>query len=396
MKKRITAALSALLLLMLLLSASAVQGEKVYFMSVNDIILDLEDETMPRMVNGVLYVPYTMFDRNSTNGVSLGVFSQYSRIKGAVMIYGAGGTLLFDLNNGTAHFDSVLCDGKAIIRNSMVFVPLDLVCDLFGLSWSWIVMERGDVIRVKSEEVVLSDRDFATAATFAVEARYQKYLQNKNTPQQPTPSEPPADPSPSDSPSVTPAPTPTVPDNQAEAEDARVYLGFRMEDGEGFAAVLRYLEENGVYAVFFCDVEEVAARDEDIRSLLASGHHIGLRLNADTLDGQLDEFREGNRLLSRIAHTQTFLCMSENLARSDREKLTESVCLWQTTLDATPQGRGQTRQVNAVVEKVSPRRTYFALMDDSRQSARALTSILTQLTDRGANFLLATEVTLQN
>lgn len=401
MKKRLTAALCALLVLCTVLSvvltSTAAQKESLYFMAVNDTVLDLADETMPRMIGGELYVPYTMFDPNATNGASLGVFSVYNRARGTLMIYARSKTLVFDLTNETATFDNKECQGKAVIRNSMVFVPVDMVCGLFDLTWSWIVMERGYVIRVKNNDVVLPDRDFANAATYAVEGRYQKYLQGKVTENpQPESSDPPA----SSSPVVTPPPevttTPSVPGDVLEAEDARVYLGVRMESGEGFEELLSRMKESGVFAVFFCGVEELAARDDQIRALLAGGHRIGLILDADTVEGQLEQYKEGNRLLARIAHMETAVCMSENLTRAQRTELEKSVCLWQTTLNGRAEGRTQTRQVNAVVENIFPRRTYFVLLDDSRQSARALASILSQLMEEGAEFYLATEVTLQN
>lgn len=398
MKKRMTAALCALLalstVLSILLSAAAAQKETLYFMAVNDVILDLEDETMPRMINNVLYVPYIMFDRNSTNGASLGVFSQYSRSKGTLMIYGWDGTLVFDLNSGTAEFDGEACEGKAIIRNSMVFVPLELVCDLFGLEWSWIVMERGNVIRVKNEDVVLPDRDFASAATYAVEGRYQRYLQNKAAAQQPEASDPPVSSTAPVTP-VTPV-TPTPSGDPQEAEGARVYLAFDMSDGEGFDEILKQLGSAGTHAVFFCGVDELAARDDDIRTLLAEGHRIGLVLDADTVEGQLEQLEEGNRLLARIACVETAIAVSENLTRADRSELRESICLWQTTLNGTSEGRTQAKQANVVVSGVSAGQTCFAMLDDSRQSSRALATIFSQLAEEGAEFCLASEVTLQD
>lgn len=397
MKKRIVAALCALLLLCTLLpaapTASAAGNEILYFMAINETVLDLTDETMPRMINGVLYVPHTMFAVNASAGGGLGLASIYSRTKGKLILYGDGKILEFDLNTDTAVFEDEPCQARAVIRNSVVFISLDTVCKLFGLEWSWIIMDRGYVIRVKNDEVVLSDREFADAATYVLEGRYQRYLQNKVTQENtggttgPTIPTQPVDPGPTSSPSGG---------NELKAEDAKVHLAFRMESGEGFDDILNQLKTIGTYGLFFCKPDELAARDDDVRTLLAAGHRVGLILDAESPEAQRDQFEKGNKLLSRIAHAETAVCLSEGLSRTEKKELEKSVCLWATTLNGTSKGKTQLKQVNAVVNGVSAGRSCFVLMDDNRQSARALTSITTQLMEAGAGFCLATEVTLQD
>ena len=181
MRKRIIPVLCALLLLFSLpfaLPSAEAAPETVYFMSVNDTIMELNDATMPFFVNGVLYVPYTMFDPD-TSGSGLGVFSSYSRSKAAVLIYGWGGTLLFDLQTNNSTFGGKTYPDSAILRNSTVFVPLDMVCGCFNLDWSWLMVEHGYIIRIKSGASSLDDRDFANAASYALKERYNTYIQNK-------------------------------------------------------------------------------------------------------------------------------------------------------------------------------------------------------------------------
>ena len=383
MKRKLTAAVCAALLLAaaLVLSLSAAAAEdKVYFMAVNETVLDLSDDTMPRVVGGVLYVPYTLFDPN-TAGAGLGVFSSYNRTTGKVVIYSRSTSLTFDLNAETSTAQGVVYREKAIIRNSMVFVPVDTVCQYFGLSWSLLTVEYGYVVRVKSGAVVLDDRGFTEAAYFAVRARYNSYIQSK------TPPDPSAD-----------APE-TVPDPPAEGtggdmEGARVWLAFRMEDGGGMDELLEHMERRGVYAVFFCRPDEMSDRDDDIRALTAAGHRIGLLLDADTLDGQREQAEQGRSLLAHIARVETALCLSEGLADADRVALSRELSLWDTTLDATSAGRNQWQQSAAVTGAVRRDRRYFVLMDDTDQSAQALRAILSELTGEGCEFRLADEVAL--
>ena len=385
MKLRITAAVCAVLMVFFLLPlalSAAAAADKVYFMAVNETVLDLSDDTMPRVVSGVLYVPYTLFDPN-TAGAGLGVFSSYNRTTGKVVIYSRSTSLTFDLNTDTSTAQGVVYREKAIIRNSMVFVPVDAVCQYFGLEWSLLTVEYGYVVRVKSSAAVLDDRGFTEAAYFAVRSRYSSYIQSK------TPVESPSAP-----------PEETVPSQPAEGSDggemegARVYLAFRMEDGGGLDELLGRMERYGVYGVFFCRPEQMKNRDDDIRTLTAAGHRIGLLLDADTLDGQREQAALGQELLAHIARTETAVCLSENLSDADRVTLSQELSLWDTTLDATSAERNQWQQSAAVTGSVRRNRRYFVLMDDTSQSALALRTILSELSGEGCEFRLATEVTL--
>ena len=383
MKKKISAAACAALLLAAVLATALPAGaaEKVYFMGVNDIVLSLDAETMPRVVNGVLYVPYIMFDPSTTTGASLGVFSTYSRAKGNVMIYNRSQALIFDLNAGNSTFQGKTYQDRAIIRNSTVFVPVDTVCQIFDLEWSRLTVEYGYIVRVKSSAAIVADADYTDAAYFTVRSQYQSYIQSKN----PT-AEPPAS-------SGEPAPSQSVEDPGADG--ARVYLGFRMESGDGLTGILDHLKRYGAYGVFFCRPEELLRRDDEIRTLVAAGHRVGLLLDAATMDGQLEQAAEGQALLAHVARTETAVYFSENLSDADLIALSDVLCLWETTLDATPDGRSAGRQAEAVISAVRRNRRYFALLDDSPQSAQALGRILSNLTGDGCEFRLANEVVLR-
>ena len=98
--KRIGKSTAALVLCVVALisAVSPVQGASVYFMAVNDQLLELSDETMPAMVEGVLYVPYTLLSANAT-GVNLGVYATYSAAAGRVLVFSSRKQLVFDLQS---------------------------------------------------------------------------------------------------------------------------------------------------------------------------------------------------------------------------------------------------------------------------------------------------------
>lgn len=377
MKKKIIPLLCALALLFALpfaLPAAEAAPDPVYFTCVNDTVMDLNDATMPFFANGVLYVPYTMFDPD-TSGSGLGVFSSYSRSKAAVLIYGWGGTLLFDLQNNNSTFGGRTYSDSAVQRNSTVFVPLDMVCRCFELEWSWLMVERGYIIRVKSSSAALSDRDFASAASYTLNERYTTYIQNKA----PRPSTPP----------VTPSTAPTP------EGGAQIRFAFRMTgSGGGFDDLLSELRSAQVFGLFLCHPDDLLARDDHIRTLLAGGHRLGLVLDADTAQGQLEQLEQGKYLLSRIAHTPVTIALSTNLSEEDTAAVGESVSLWTSTVDATDDTLTAAQQATLVTRAVSDDSPHFILLDDTAPSASSLLMILSSLTQKGCEFRPVTEVSL--
>lgn len=379
MKKRIIAALCALLLLCALpfaLPRAEAAPDPVYFMSVNDTVMDLNDATMPFFVNGVLYVPYTMFDPDSA-GSALGIFSSYSRSKAAVLIYGWGGTLLFDLQENSTTFGGKTLPAAAILRNSTVFVPLDLVCSCFNLEWSWLMVNYGYIIRVKNNSAALNDRDFASAAAYTLKERYNSYVQNKA-------------PKPTATATPSPSPTPPTPSNSTPLRFAFL-MG---ETDAGFNPLLSHLKSSNAFGLFLCHPDDLMARDDDIRTLLATGHKVGLLLDADTPEGQLEQLEQGKKLLSRIAHVHVTMAYSTGLDEVGTAAVADSVLLWQSTVDTTALDMTSAQRATMVTRAVTGDDPQFILLDDSATSASALEVILAALAQKGCEFRPVTEVSL--
>lgn len=389
-KKALTIIICAILILCVLLivpissRADAAKNGTIFFMAANESILALDDETMPYFVNGKLYVPYIMFDGNNERA-RLSTFAQYNRQSGVLFIYNKEDTLICDLNNNSTKLNNVDVGLKVIRKNSMVFFPLVDICYLLDLEWSWMGCDQGDIIRIKDENARLNDSEFLQAAGYTLQNRYQSYIKEtqSNTNTEVTPS----------APIQTPNNTP-----QSKPQDktkAKIYFAFQMSDGTGMDDLLTTMKNNNAFGVFFCKPDELAGRDDDIRKLLGMGHKIGLHLDADTVEGQQEQFRRGNDLLTHIARMETYICMSEGLTRTERNSL-EQMVLWETTINALSEGRNQSKQVKSVLDGVKAEKNYFIMMDDSRQSASALSSILPQLTEKGATICFANEVVLQN
>lgn len=200
MKKKIIVGLCALLLMALIgatIPSAFAANDQIYFTAVNETVLALNDSTMPFFSGGSFYVPYTIFESTVT-GENVGLFTSYSRAKGAVLIYNMSGSLLFDLNENNSVYNGTLYSESAIIRNSTVFIPINMVCRFFELDWAWLFSSQGSVIRLKSPAASLSDQEFITAANYTLNERLRAYLQNQT-------------PYPTGGPTVSPSPTPSTP-----------------------------------------------------------------------------------------------------------------------------------------------------------------------------------------
>ena len=382
MRQRLCGALCAGLLLCacvlgLFGSAAASSRVSVYFMAVNDTVLDLRSETMPFSANGDIYVPYTVFDPNAT-GISLGVFTAYSN--NTVMIYSRtkGGALTFDLTSDNAYASSGQTFFQtAIRRNSIIFVPVNLVCSQFGLTPNLLLDQYGFIVRIKNSAVQMSDDDFAASARYILTPRYNAYVKSIGGDQVID------DPQPSTTP-VTPPPTPVQP------EGGDVYLAFRCAPGGDTAPIAAALARYGASALFFFAPEELAGRDDEIRALAAVGHRIGLLLSGETEQERVREAEEGRALLAHILRAGT----NTVLTAGAEDRPVEGWFRWRTTVDGTPDGETDARRIRSIVQNAVGPDSCFLLLDDSARSQELAPQLLDRLSGQGCTFRLAVETVL--
>ena len=188
-KHRLTAVwlLTALLLLTLASSSRAAAPAGVYFTAANDQLMELSTEHMPFYSGNVLYVSSRLFD-----GTDLGVSYSRSATLGAAILYNSAADLRFDLAGQTAYDkQGNFYSGYAIEQGGVIFFPLNLVCRVFGLTWSYNETDVAPLIRVKSGSAVLSDAAFIDAASASLMPdRYAEYERSLSS--TPPPAPPPA------------------------------------------------------------------------------------------------------------------------------------------------------------------------------------------------------------
>ena len=186
MKRRLRRLLALVCALALALSLSgpvSAAGD-IYFTVLNDSVVSLSDSTMPTWSGGVLYVHYSAFDGSNTARIGFDISFSYNRSSGMATLFNTRQFLTFNMNNNTSYnaLTGEYLNGRAILRNGQVFVPVALVCSFFGLSYSVISIDEGYIVRIKDNSVVLSDPDFVEAATLSISRELRSYNQaNQST-----------------------------------------------------------------------------------------------------------------------------------------------------------------------------------------------------------------------
>ena len=176
----------------------------LYFTGINDSVAPLTSSSMPYWSGGTLYVPYTVFDANQNGvGVSLGLYTSYNHRSHIVTIFNLKQMLVFDLERGTCRDDmtGAAYDAQAVMRYGKPYVPLYVVCSVFGLEYSYnqlSYISQGYLVRIKSADAVLDDGLFIDRARELINNRLRDYTQSLSsagtTPSPPPPAPPPPPP----------------------------------------------------------------------------------------------------------------------------------------------------------------------------------------------------------
>lgn len=367
-KKGLTAAVVALLLAALLLPAFGTSGT-IYLMAVNDKVLETTAENMPMTVNGTLYVPYTMLSSRDL-GFNLGVSAQYNNTRRTVLVSSEGGQkgVIFDLQANTAQdLSGASLTVRAMMRNSTVFLPIDWICEYFGIiTCARISTRHGTLIRVTNSAAILNEQGFVNAADSQLADNLSRYLASGG-PVDGT------DPAPSGEASASAAPS-----------QAELYLALRW--GEGAEDCARLLEGRGQRALFLFAPEELEAHDDLVRRLVGAGHTVGLALAGSELEDCLEQLEEGRRLLAAIARYPALVAAAPDLDKAGREALAQAGCaVWSATALGTDYASG-----GALIRGLTPKRMNYVELSCSGGASAFLRSALTAMEEENCRVYQAT------
>ena len=340
----------------------------VCFTAVNDRLLSLTADTMPVWSEGQLYVPFSVFDVNTT-GVSLGTSSTYSRSSSVVTIFNLHQMMVFDLTAGTCrnHHTNETISGRAIVRNGTAYVPVASVCSFFELDYSYLYTEYGYLARItRPGYAFLSDQDFVDAGSSHMRDRLKNY--NQTLAQTQEPSTPPVTSTPSSPSDPEPTAIPT-------------YLAVRCDTGEAALPIAQALEDSGLVGLFFFPTQEIGGNGPLIRRLMGCGHSIGILAEGENQEETQQLLTLGADALRTVARTRTYFALVPEAHQAALSS--QGWVFWNSNADATPDG-SDTPYSHALtlVRSLSKRGTIQLTLNDSQLSADAIVNLLRQLENR--------------
>ena len=336
----------------------------LYFTGINDSVAPLTSSSMPYWSGGTLYVPYTVFDANQNGvGVSLGLYTSYNHRSHIVTIFNLKQMLVFDLERGTCRDDmtGAAYDARAVMRYGKPYVPLYVVCSVFGLEYSYnqlSYISQGYLVRIKSADAVLDDGLFIDRARELINNRLRDYTQSLS-PAETTPTVP-----------VSPSGPPEV-----DGSNVATYLAFRCESADGLSAILNTLDGTGQYALFFLAPQVIEEEGGLVRRILGTGHSVGILAR----EGEEEALSRGRLALEELAHTRTTLAYVPDGARAGLEE--QGWVCWKETLYLEPgDSVGGTAFAGTVLNRLGTRRrTVYLTLEGSGNTARVLSALLRQL-----------------
>lgn len=367
-KKRLASWFLTFVLLLGTILPVPISATTLYFTSVNDNLLPLTADNMPVWSSGLLYVPYSVFDSNSS-GTDLNLACTYSRSGQTVTaydIYNPKQMLTFNLNDNTCRneFSGQYYKANAIMRNGRPYLPLGTVCSFFGLTYSYTSITGGYLVRIKSTSVVLSDEEFIDAASQMFSRRLREYNQSI------TPSATPSTPSTPSSPSV---------DDKTSTTDKRTYLAFRFREGIGLDGILDVLDTNHSLALFLLTPQVIESEAALVHRILGSGHSIGILAEGGDLAQTQAILTQGNQLLEQFTHSRTTLAYAPKDQRAALEGA-GWVC-WRETISLSPSNSvgSITFAANTLRRLEGRSRTTYLTIDGNGNTQRVLPTLLRQL-----------------
>ena len=329
--KRIVTWLTVAALCLAMVYVPAAAANEVCFTAVNDRLLPLSADTMPIWINGVLYVPATIFDNNIT-GISLGLYCSQSKNGNTVTLYNLRQMLVFDINAGNSRNQHTgeLYPDRAINRSNQVFLPLVAVCDFFHLDYSYSYMQYGVLVRVKNEYVALSDDKFIDAAGVLMNTYLKEYMQTQ----------------PGQDPGVVNPPDPPKPPTPGQT-DVQVCLAFHSLSEEEKVLVLDRLDQADCQALFFLSQKELIQQDDLVRRIVGSGHYIGLQVDGITAQGSSETLTECNRILAHAVRTAATVVLAPDHQRAALEE--DGWVCWDDAIDILPEESRRAQEYAALL-----------------------------------------------
>lgn len=369
MRKKIIALLLCVCLAAGFLSMGSASGT-VYFTAVNNTLLELRADRMPKYYGGDMYLPVSVFASASLFSIG-GVDT--------LMIYKGEKKLTFTVSTGmTQTEDGLIYDHiPAKLSSGAFYVPARAVCDYFGLQYELASADPAPVVRIISATNVINIKTFIGLNRQNMQAAYDAYY----VPAQPSGS-------PGATPPVTdPAVTPTGPVSYAGITLQPCFFGFEGEAlGDTLAALDPYVQA-GYRVTFYLTERELLENAVLVRALCGAGHSVGIRLQ----DGDFEEYRRAAALLFDAAMVRTALVCAPGPAEDAAQVMAGENGLAFHTFSRTASGRVSVASVTGALPTAATRQILGFSCEES--VIRALPGIFAYIQFREYTVARVTEIT---
>lgn len=290
MKRKITVIIIVLCLLILIAAPASAAGN-ICFTAINNTVQPLDNNTMPAIIGGLLYIPCAFFSSDA-----LGVY--YVSGDSQVMLYHSSKRLTFDTEKATVtDQNNKQYKIPAIKRNGRIYVPLDEVCSFFGLNYDVIQTDPAPVVRFLAGNAYVDKNQFLSLNMTKMQTFYDAYIGD----------------------STQPSASPTTPTSQT-FENVTVFLSFYNLTPKNFEVLLNTLDYYPFKCCFFVAADEIASNADLLRRAAGCGHTVGIWLK----DGTYGEYQKASSLLFEAAKIRTVLVSAGGDAAKVAEAAAES------------------------------------------------------------------------
>lgn len=288
MKKRMC--ILCLIAVVVFTSVPSARADSFCFIGINDSIpAALPGDMAPYYDNGVLYVPYQVFE--SSPG---GVIISYDIENGSFVLFTRTRRLAYDLEAGTVtDKDGNTSRCTPVFRGGVLYIPAVQAAGHFGLSISLLTSKTGcPILRFMDGSQVYDNKQFLEKAEKLVDA----YLQHSSRQEQNGSEQGPKD---------------EEEDPFAEEEEpsgpATVYLLFTGEAVN--LQTLQILKKQSLQAAFFLTEQQILEDKDLVRAIYAEGHTIGLA--AENEEELLDCLERANQALDETLFFRSILALTQ-------------------------------------------------------------------------------------
>lgn len=332
----------------------------VYFTIVNDDPLELNQETMPFVSGGQIYVSNAIF--SGIYGKSLGVSCAYSAVKQTATLFTIRTALFFDLANQTTTDNrGNTYSERAVVKGNYVFFPLSILTRVFDLTYSYTNTSTVPAIRIMSDSVVLSDDLFFDAASGWLTSSYAAYEKSLTS---------------SSGSSTDPSEnTPTVYEGQT------VYLIFSVTQAEETREILSILERYDAFAAFLLTPSQMEEEQTLLREICGQGHTVGIR---PTQDGGpvVDQLERANDALWAAARLRTRLVWLDKELSGEKSAAAQAgYCVMRATADYSRSPLTSGGRADNLYTHISslPSRSHLIYLGEEADNQNGLAALLGDL-----------------